>query len=94
MTKVLNVRQAVCSDGSEPKGQFWIEGSAPGDDHYDRYVSFSGYYGSYGPEMFAAAPEMADMLKCFVDWLDAFGDEPDCDEIRALLAKIEGQNNG
>ena len=49
---------------------------------------------SKNARLIAAAPEMADMLKCFVDWLDAFGDEPDCDEIRALLAKIEGQNNG
>lgn len=29
----------------------------------DVYVSFSGFFGSYGPQMFAAAPVMLEALK-------------------------------
>ena len=32
-------------------------------DWDDVYVSFSGFFGSYGPNIFAAAPEMLEALK-------------------------------
>jgi hypothetical protein len=32
-------------------------------DWEDIYVDFSGFFGSYGPDMFAAAPEMLEALK-------------------------------
>ena len=34
-----------------------------GEVDLDRYVAFNGYFGSYGPHMFAAAPEMLEALK-------------------------------
>lgn len=44
-------------------GQFWVEGrSSTGGDFSSGYVSFSGYFGSYGPHMFAAAPELLLLL--------------------------------
>lgn len=33
----------------------------------DIYVSFSGYYGSYGPNLFASAPQLLEALKLLVD---------------------------
>lgn len=43
--------------------QFWVEGhSAKAGDFDHTYVSFSGYFGSYGPNMFAAAPELLEAL--------------------------------
>lgn len=37
----------------------------------DIYVDFSGYFGSYGPDMFAAAPELVSALKSLADTVDA-----------------------
>ncbi|MBD8556337.1 hypothetical protein IFT84_17655 [Rhizobium sp. CFBP 8762] len=46
-------------------GNFRIENNTHGLDGEweDIYVSFSGYFGSYGPELFAAAPELLEALK-------------------------------
>ena len=40
--------------------------------------------------LIAAAPEMAEWLERCADWFAGGGVEPDCDDIRALLAKIKG----
>jgi hypothetical protein len=41
-------------------GQFAVESDMTGKSHCwnEAYVCFSGYFGSYGPEMFAAAPKL------------------------------------
>lgn len=41
-------------------GQFRIESDTKGSTlrWEDAYVNFSGYFGSYGPHMFAAAPKL------------------------------------
>ena len=38
----------------------------PGTEWEDYYVEFSGYFGSYGPHVFAAAPEMAEALRAII----------------------------
>jgi hypothetical protein len=53
--------------------QFDIERLPGRDDDWDReYVSFSGFAGPYNPHLFAAAPDLLEALKAFVD-----GYEPD-----------------
>ena len=61
--KPLTVRQAAPDECR----QFWVEGRSKGDSWDSQYVAFSGYYGSYGPHLFAAAPEMLAALKAIVD---------------------------
>ena len=34
-----------------------------GVDFIDAYVNISGYYGTYGPHVFAAAPDMLELLE-------------------------------
>lgn len=67
-----------------------------GEVDLDRYVAFSGYFGSYGPHMFAAAPEMLEALEALCNF------KRDCpcevsneelaawDKARAAIAKAEG----
>ena len=71
--------------------QFWIENDHMRLENHDReYVSFSGFYGRHGPEMFAAAPEMAKLLRKLRfahlpgEWDAAVA------EVDALLSRIEG----
>jgi hypothetical protein len=58
----------------------------------DTYLDFSGYYGSYGPHMFAAAPEMLDALKRLVDtvWFDRLDTELIL-AVEHAIAKAEGR---
>jgi hypothetical protein len=35
----------------------------------DIYVSFCGYFGKFGPHMFAAAPALLEACKTFAEWL-------------------------
>lgn len=69
----------------------------------ERYVNFSGYFGSYGPHMFAAAPDMLAALKEALWALDnmaailnAKGIESTLMDprpgIRAAIAKAEGRS--
>ncbi len=39
----------------------------------DVYVDFSGYFGSYGPNVFAAAPELLEVLKRISSVMDFNG---------------------
>lgn len=71
----------------------------------DYYVQFSGYFGSYGPSMFAAAPDLLSALKALLPEVDAeierrrtSGDDqywsdlqPLSDAAHAALAKAEGR---
>lgn len=93
----LKVRAA---GGDNPR-QFWVENDHMRLEDYGReYVSFSGFYGTHGPEVFAAAPEMAEALRAFVAKIDlAVLCENDlamsslADELRTaltLLSRIEG----
>lgn len=48
--------------------QFTIESdwSTTKGEWNDRYVSFAGYFGSYGPHLFASAPELLEALESMV----------------------------
>jgi hypothetical protein len=89
--------------------QFNIESELPVDSSKfeDVYVCFGGYFGNYGPHMFAAAPEMLEALKSCVQIesdvrrLDArYGYEiPQSWQdafsmIKAAIAKAEGRAEG
>ena len=56
----------------------------------DIYVEFSGYFGSYGPHMFAEAPAMLDALKAVRFILS---DSDARKAIDAVLAKAEGRHH-
>ncbi|MBX3583588.1 MAG: hypothetical protein KF810_17010 [Rhizobiaceae bacterium] len=53
----------------------------------DIYVDFSGYFGSYGPDMFAAAPDMFEALKETLAIATRNEDGPWADRARAALRK-------
>jgi hypothetical protein len=61
----------------------------------DIYVHFSGFFGSYGPNMFAAAPEMLAALRDCLRFLehDYRGgySEPEKAKARAAIAKATGE---
>lgn len=50
------------------------------------YVSFTGYFGSYGPELFAAAPETLQALKDLVQFADDNGLEQERGGVSMMLA--------
>lgn len=55
-------------DESESHGNQYAIQNASSDRYADLpwgdvYVHFSGYFGSYGPHLFAAAPELLELLK-------------------------------
>lgn len=76
--------------------QFWIKGAIephPDDNYTKNIVSFSGYFGTYGPHLFAAAPELLRALEMV---RDANRDDPHIPEpalrsIEAAIAKAEGK---
>lgn len=86
----LKVRAA----GENTPQQFWIENDHMRLEGHDReYVSFSGFYGKHGPEVFAAAPEMAAFIQKYVDaWRYGTGTVYLIDEAEAILASIEGKS--
>jgi len=51
--------------------QYWVEGKSEGYGWRDTNVSFSGYFGSYGPHIFAAAPDALE----FAHWVSDATDE-------------------
>jgi hypothetical protein len=65
----LTVRTALGRD----QRQFAIESnhSELDGEFEDRYVLFSGYFGPYKPELFAAAPDLLEALKAMVDKFDS-----------------------
>jgi len=75
--------------------QYRIEGTAPGECFDDKYVNFSGYFGSYGPDVFAAAPELADLCEMVARLNPAAGEigagmlANMVEKARNILAKIE-----
>jgi predicted acylesterase/phospholipase RssA len=60
----------------------------PGTEWEDYYVEFSGYFGSYGPHMFAAAPEMAEALREIARRTDDF--EHGDDLLRLQIRGVNG----
>lgn len=49
---------------SSPSGQARIENTHIEYENFDReYISFSGYFGEIGPNIFAAAPELLEALE-------------------------------
>lgn len=76
--------------------QFWIKDivePAPDKGYIKNIVSFSGYFGSYGPQLFAAAPEMFEAL----EWIAFYAriqiknhpDATDTDGWRKIVAALE-----
>jgi hypothetical protein len=56
----------------------------------DAYVAIGGYFGSHGPHVFAAAPELYRALEMAAMWLDIDG-RFDMQGINAALAKARGE---
>lgn len=84
---------------TEYEGQFGIvsnTSSADGDaDWNDIYVDFCGYFGSYGPHVFAAAPDLLEALTNLLqvnDGIPMLGTEASrrIDAARAAIAKAKG----
>jgi hypothetical protein len=42
----------------EHEGQYTITGAADTEHHSETYCHFGGYFGTYGPHVFLAAPEL------------------------------------
>lgn len=74
--------------GGRDHGQFTIY-SYSDLENWDRdYFSISGYFGSYGPDLFAAAPDLYEALELVV----AFGvDETSRGTAIAALSKARGE---
>ncbi len=75
--------------------QFEVVSDWENPDHHnvkweDRYVSFSGYFGSHGPHVFAAAPDLYAALEMAQIWLDIDG-RFDMQGINTALAKARGE---
>lgn len=67
-------------------GQFEIRNTHPPVRDWDReYVCVSGYFGPHSPEMFAAAPEMAGIIRRLYDQLrELNGDLEDGERVEEL----------
>ena len=84
----------------------WIEGNHGELDGIwnDIYVEFSGYFGSFGPHVFAAAPELLEACRAMIEWDDREKDHAvdfdarmhlcrvAFDKARAAVAKAEGRS--
>lgn len=84
-------------DESESHGNQYAIQNASSDRYADLpwgdvYVNFSGYFGSYGPHLFAAAPDLLEALKALMFNAD---DSPSFDaamaQARAAIAKATGE---
>ena len=86
-------------------GELWIE-SNHGDLECiwnDIYVEFSGFFGSFGPHVFTAAPELLEACRAMIEWDDREKDHAvdfdarmhlcrvAFDKARAAVAKAEGR---
>ncbi len=60
----------------------------------DTFVCFIGFFGGYGPQVFALAPEMLEVLEAIA----YYSDDPEADndeiwkDIRKILAKAKGES--
>lgn len=91
----LMARQCICNGEIAPR-QFCIENERrdrmDGESWDDLYVFFSGYFGSYGPHVFAAAPELLEALESLIDLCDPHENNPDwLIPARAAIAKAKGE---
>lgn len=75
-------------------GQYAIKGMSPGKDFDEQYVAISGYFGSWGPHVFAAAPDLLEPAKRYIAQIDAIGlpDDEVTSLFRAAIAKAEGRS--
>lgn len=75
--------------------QFWIKDivePAPDKGYIKNIVSFSGYFGSHGPHLFAAAPEMYELLHELIDTEGmCSGTSSWADRVRSVISKAEGK---
>jgi len=64
-------KQLVVVAGGHPQ-QFHVENGPgiAGDDFDAEYVSFGAYFGSHGPHVFAAAPELRTALQLLLSEVD------------------------
>jgi hypothetical protein len=65
-------------------------------DWDDRYVDFGGYFGSYGPHVFAAAPDLLEACEAFIALFNDCDMRPEDEShevastIRAAIKKAKG----
>lgn len=50
-------------ESTDHADQFNISGQADLEDYSNTYCNFGGYFGTYGPHVFFAAPQMLSLLK-------------------------------
>lgn len=74
--------------------QATIEGRSPGDNWDDQYVEFGGYYGSYGPHTFAAAPDTLEALKAALPFISLRSKQgvAAMKAAQAAIARAEGRS--
>jgi hypothetical protein len=69
-----------------------IENPTPDLDNWEAtYVSFSGFFGNYGPHMFKAAPVMHSALKKLERLVMREGD---AEQVALLVAALKEANGG
>lgn len=90
-TKLFPVEPAepLTVKATEYDRQYRIDGRSEGQTFDDRYVNFSGYFGNYGPHVFAAAPDLLEALIECVHLIERHTFK-DCDKARRAIAKAEG----
>ena len=97
--------QAVVESNHGELAAAWLEGNHGDleDIWSDIYVRFSGFFGSLGPHVFAAAPELLEACRAMIEWDDREKDHAvdfdarmhlcrvAFDKARAAVAKAEGR---
>lgn len=95
------LKLAVNYQWSDDKNQYQITSNwddVISDCFDDNYVNFTGYFGKYGPEVFAAAPELYEAL----EWLEVYAkvqverfpmaaDSDGWKKVLSALAKARGE---
>lgn len=74
--------------------QFWVGGMSEGRHWDDQYVEFSGYFGSYGADVFAAAPDLNAAARKALPYIDMTrrGGKEAMKALQAAIAKAEGRS--
>ncbi|MFK3847892.1 hypothetical protein ACI2J5_00130 [Agrobacterium pusense] len=74
--------------------QFRVEGKSAGRHFDEQYVEFSGFFGSYGADVFSAAPELADAARKALPYIDMNrrGGKQAMQALQSAIAKSEGRS--